>query len=68
MTRRPTVPGHKGWPFTVKVDDTSGVIADQIKCVDWRGRHARIKGRVDAAVLEQTVATFSRLIMPAESA
>lgn len=57
----------KGWPFTVKIDAGSGVVADQVKCIDWRGRHARVKGSVEPAVLEQIVATFSRLIMPAES-
>ncbi|MBC8132144.1 MAG: type II toxin-antitoxin system PemK/MazF family toxin [Deltaproteobacteria bacterium] len=58
----------KGWPFTVRVDQTSGIIADQVKSIDWRGRRARIKGRVDLAVLEQTITTFSRLILPATSA
>ena len=55
---------NKGWPFTVLVDSSSGIIADQIKCVDWRGRHAKVKGRVESAVLERTITMFSRLILP----
>ena len=57
----------KGWPFTVKIDDSSGVIADQIKCLDWRGRRARVKGKVSQEVLDRVIATFSRLIMSTAS-
>lgn len=54
----------KPWPFLVRVDDRSAVIADQVKCVDWRGRRAEVKGRLSAHVLERVVAIFCRLILP----
>lgn len=54
----------KGWPFTVVVSEGSGVIADQVKCVDWRGRRAEVKGRVDDAILQRVITMFSRLILP----
>ncbi|MCY2951226.1 MAG: type II toxin-antitoxin system PemK/MazF family toxin [Planctomycetota bacterium] len=54
----------KGWPFTVKVAEDSGVIADQVKCIDWRGRRAEIKGRLHDATLQQVITTFARLILP----
>ena len=55
---------EKGWPFTVKIDDDSGVIADQVKCVDWRARRCEVKGRLDDAVLQRVITTFARLILP----
>jgi mRNA interferase MazF len=57
----------KGWPFTVKVDERSGVIADQVKCVDWRGRRAEIKGQLDAATLQRVIGILARLILPAST-
>ena len=55
---------NKGWPFTVMIDEESGVIADQVKCVDWRGRRAEVKGRVDDATLQRVITTFARIILP----
>ena len=54
----------KGWPFTIKVDEDSGVIADQVKCLDWRGRRAEAKGKLDDATLETVITTFLRIILP----
>jgi len=54
----------KGWPFTVKVAEGSGVIADQVKSIDWRGRRAEIKGRLHDATLQHVITTFARLILP----
>jgi mRNA interferase MazF len=54
----------KGWPFTVLVEEKSGVIADQVKCVDWRGRLAEVKGRLDESQLQRVTTTFLRLILP----
>jgi len=57
---------EKPWPFLVPVNAQSAVIADQVKCVDWRGRRAEVKERIDPHVLEQVVAVFCRLILPAQ--
>jgi len=54
----------KAWPFTVTIAQDSGIIADQVKCVDWRGRRAEIKGKVDDATLDTVITTFLRLILP----
>jgi len=54
---------EKTWPFLVQVEPGSAVIADQVKCIDWRGRGAVIKGRVADAVLERVTAIFCRLIL-----
>lgn len=53
----------KPWPFLVKVDDSSAVIADQVKCVDWRARNARFKGKLPAHLLEQVTTIFCRIIL-----
>jgi len=53
----------KPWPFLIVIDPTSAVIADQVKCVDWRGRRAQAKGRVDPAVLQTVLTMISRIIM-----
>jgi mRNA interferase MazF len=56
----------KPWPFLVAVDETSAVIADQIKCLDWRGRRAEVKARLSGDVVERVVALCCRLIQPLE--
>ncbi len=57
----------KQWPFTILVDDQSGVIADQVKCVDWRARRAQIMGRLDDATLQRVITTFARIILPVQA-
>lgn len=42
------------------------VIADQVKCIDWRGRRAQVKGRVRDDVVERVSAIICRLILPDE--
>ncbi len=48
----------KGYPFEVVIEDNpkvSGVVlADQVKCLDWRTRCAKKKGKVSQAVLDET--------------
>jgi mRNA interferase MazF len=58
---------EKPWPFLVQVEAGSAVIADQVKCIDWRGRHAQVKGRVTDAVLERVTTIFCRLILPQQT-
>lgn len=59
---------EKPWPFYVALDATSAIIADQIKCLDWRGRRAEVKDRVTPAVMERVIAVLSRIILPLETA
>ena len=56
----------KPWPFLVRIDEDSAVIADQVKCIDWRGRHARVKSRLPSHILERVIGIFCRLILPVE--
>lgn len=55
---------NKPWPFLVRIDDKSAVVADQVKCIDWRGRRARLKSRLPAHILDHVTAIFCRLILP----
>ena len=57
----------KPWPFLIQVDEASAVVADQVKCVDWRGRRCELKDRLTPHALEQVVALLSRLIMPMDT-
>lgn len=47
----------RGWPFEVVLPDASPVqgvvLADQVRCIDWRARSARPAGAAPAAVLEE---------------
>lgn len=54
----------KGYVFEVVVADNppSAVLADQVKSVDWRARHASKKGAVDAEVLAQVQAKIRALL------
>jgi mRNA interferase MazF len=54
----------KPWPFLVEISPQSAVIADQVKCVDWRGRRAEIKERLPDHLLERIIGVFCRLILP----
>jgi len=56
----------KPWPFLVGVGEDSAVIADQIKCLDWRSRRAEVKGRLANDVVERVVALCCRLIQPVQ--
>jgi mRNA interferase MazF len=54
----------KPWPFLIEINANSAVIADQVKCLDWRGRRASVEGRVEPHLLEQITALICRLILP----
>ena len=44
----------KGYPFEVLLPDKkSAVLADQIKCLDWKMRNAQPKGTVPAEVVQR---------------
>lgn len=53
---------EKKWPFTVVLDSLGGVIADQLKSVDWRRRRAQFKEKSDDATLQRVITTFLRII------
>jgi mRNA interferase MazF len=44
---------EKGYPFEVLLPDGSVVLADQIKCLDWRSRSARFKERAPKKAVER---------------
>ena len=54
----------KGYPFEVLVSDDppSVILADQVKSLDWRARHARRRGRVANDVLAEVRAKLAALI------
>jgi mRNA interferase MazF len=54
----------KKYPFEVVVDGSpqSVVLADQVKSLDWRSRHATRKGRVSSSELADVRAKIRALI------
>ena len=55
----------KAYPFEVIIagaQPPSVVLADQVKSLDWRVRHAKLKGRVSAEELAQVRANIAALI------
>ncbi len=55
----------KGYPFEVltEQDGVQGaVLSDQVKSLDWRVRHAKRKGTVNAEVLAQVRAKIKALL------
>ncbi len=57
----------KGYPFEVPMPDgfaIAGVaFADQVKCLDWRARHASFAGRLPNVVVGQ-IALRLRALLP----
>ena len=55
----------RGWPFEVELpagSPVSGVVlADQVRCIDWRARSARPAGPAPPGVLEEARAKLSAL-------
>jgi mRNA interferase MazF len=56
----------KGYPFEVDIrgdPQVSGVVlADQVKCLDWRARGIRKKGVASRAELEETLEKLKTLL------
>lgn len=61
----------KGYPFEVPVPKglvVSGVVlADQVKCLDWRSRRADYAGRAPDELVDEVVRRLGLLIGPAAS-
>jgi mRNA interferase MazF len=55
---------EKPWPWLLKVDEQSAVIADQMRCVDWVERKARFKAKASPEVVEKVVKLFTLIISP----
>jgi mRNA interferase MazF len=55
----------KGYPFEVLVagKESSVVLADQVKSLDWRARKAKKKAVADDKVLDEVVGKLSALIL-----
>lgn len=56
----------KGHPFEVRViidGEDCVVLADQVKSLDWRARHARRKGAVGGAVMAHVRAKLKALLV-----
>jgi mRNA interferase MazF len=63
----PLTTKEKGYPFEVKVsgdgkDDSSVILADQVRSVDWRARGARRFGRISDTVLAEVTHKLGVLI------
>ena len=56
----------KGYPFEVPVlgdPDIAGVVlADHVKSIDWKSRHAKKKGRVSPALVRQVLKKLHALL------
>jgi mRNA interferase MazF len=56
----------KGYPFEVALPRrrnlTGVVLADQVKSLDWRARHARIFGTVPSGVVTEVLALVRTLL------
>lgn len=56
----------KGYPFEVAVPPrlkiTGAVLADQVRSLDWRARHAELIGRLPAAVVAEVVKKAATLL------
>ena len=55
----------KGYPFEVRIADAGAdgvVLSDQIKCLDWKARKAKKKGRASTQVVRETLLKLSTLL------
>ena len=52
----------KGYPFEVVMPDGGVVLADQVKCIDWRFRNARRKEVAPAEVLRRVRSLLGTLL------
>lgn len=55
---------EKPWPWLVKVDEQSAVIADQLRCMDWKERKAKFKQKASPELVEKVVKLFKLIILP----
>lgn len=63
----PITSRSKGFPFEVELQRKAikGVaLADQVKSLDWRARHARKKGKVNDEIVNRVHAKIKLLLKP----
>jgi mRNA interferase MazF len=57
----------KGYPFEVVIKDnllvSGAILADQVKCLDWRTRGVKKKGIVSAKELEEVLNKLKALLL-----
>ena len=62
----PVTSRAKGYPFEVALPDGSGVdgvvLADQVKSLDWRARHAELIGRMPETVTAEVLGKLGALL------
>jgi mRNA interferase MazF len=62
----PMTSQKKGYPFEVIISDdphqTSVVVADQIKSLDWKTRQAEKKGTASLSVVMETLSKLQTLL------
>lgn len=52
----------KGYPFEVPMPDGGVVLADQVKCLDWRFRNAQRKTAAPPEVLQRVKVILGTLL------
>ena len=56
----------KGYPFEVAIPDGHGltgvILADQVKSLDWRARHAEFTARLPASVVNEVLQKLMTLL------
>jgi mRNA interferase MazF len=52
----------KGYPFEVAMPDGVVVLADQVKCLDWRFRNAQPKDVAPTEVLQRVKVVLGTLL------
>ena len=62
----PITSRQKGYPFEVELPaaaPVAGVIlADQVKCLDWRARKAEVAGTVPSETIDETLGKLASLL------
>jgi len=62
----PVTSRKKGYPFEVQIPPNAPVkgvvLSDQVRCVDWKARNARIKGRAPKGVVDEVLAKMNTLL------
>ena len=59
----PLTTKSKGYPFEVLIEDESSVVlADHIKSLDWKARKAKLKNQVSKVVLDEVKLKLQLLI------
>lgn len=54
----------KGYPFEVKIDDTSVALTDHVKSLDWKVRDAKYKGKLNKNILQECLDKILFLLNP----